>query len=179
MAKKNNVVIAYYADADTANKAAAQLKSWDKGDKDAKLGGIAVLTEEKGKLKTHKIGTRLEGKGAAWGTGIGVVAGVLSGGVTLIGGALVGAVAGTATGSLFHKGIGLSDDDKAGLEKKLKDGGAAVVTMAADADVEAAKTELNGFGGDVDNYKVSDDSEKKLDDAKDVPPPDSSDDDSK
>ena len=178
MAKKNNVVIAYFASADAADKAGAQLKAWDKDDKDVKLGGIAILTEENGKLKKHKVGTRDEGKGAAWGTAIGAVAGVLSGGVTLVGGALVGAVGGTATGSLFHKGIGLSDDDKAELEKKLKSGGAAVVTMVADADVEAAQTELNGAGGDVDNYKVPDDSAKKLDDAKDVPPPDTSDDDS-
>jgi uncharacterized membrane protein len=178
VAKKNNVVIAYFNDATTANNAAAQLKQWDKEDKEVKLGGIAILTEEDGKLKKHKVGTRDEGKGAAWGTAIGAVAGVLSGGVTLVGGALVGAVAGTATGSLFHKGIGLSDDDKAGLEKKLTEGGAAVVTMVADADVEAAQTELHGSGGDVENYKVPDDSAQKLDDAKDVPPPDSSDDDS-
>lgn len=177
MAKKNNVVIAYYADADTASNAAAQLKAWDKDTKDVKLGGIAILTEENGKLKTHKVGTRDTGKGAGWGTALGATMGVLSGGVTLIGGALAGAAAGGATGALFHKGIGLSDDDKTELEKKLTDGGAAVVTMVADADVKAAKTALHGSGGDVDNYKVPDDSAQKLDDAKDVPPPDTSDDD--
>ena len=178
MAKKNNVVIAYYASEGAAETAAAQLKSWDKDDKDLKLGGIAILTEKDGKLKKHKVGTRDAGKGAAWGTAIGAVAGVLSGGVTLIGGALVGAAAGGAGGALFHKGVGLSDADKTELETKLKGGGAAVVTMAGDADVEAVKTELNGSGGDVDNFKVPDDSAKKLDEAKDVPPPDTSDDDS-
>jgi uncharacterized membrane protein len=177
MAKKNNVVIAYYPDADKASDAADQLKSWDKDDKDVKLGGIAILTEEDGKLKTHKVGTRDAGKGAAWGTAIGATAAVLTGGATLVGGALVGAAGGGVVGALFHKGIGLSDDDKAGLEKKLKDGGAAVVTMTADADVKAAQTELNSLGGDVDSYKVPDDSVQKLDDVKDVPPPDTSDDD--
>ena len=177
MAKQNNVVIAYYADADTADSAASKLKAWDKDEKDLKLGGIGILTSEDGKLKTHKVGTRHTGSGAGWGTALGVTLGLLSGGVTLIGGALVGAAAGAATGALFHKGLGLSDDDKAGLEKKLADGGAAVVTMAGDADVEAVKAELAGAGGTVEDYKVSDDSAAKLDDATDVPAPDSSDDD--
>ena len=94
----------------------------------------------------------------------------------MIGGALVGAAAGGAGGALFHKGIGLSDADKTELETKLKDGGAAVVTMAGDADVEAVQAQLKGADGNVDNYKVPDDSAKKLDDAKDVPAPDTSDD---
>ena len=111
----------------------ADLKAWDKDNKDVKLGGIAILTWEDGKMKTRKVGTRDTKKGAGWGTALGVTAAILSGGVTLVGGALVGAAAGGATGALFHKGIGLSDDDKSQLEDKLKDGGAALVVMASDA----------------------------------------------
>lgn len=177
MAKKNNVVIAYFPGADKADAAASQLKAWDKDEKDLKLGGIGILTSEDGKLKTRKVGTRDTGAGAGWGTVLGATIGVLSGGVTLIGGALIGATAGAATGALFHKGLGLSDDDKANLEKKLADGGAAVVTMAGDADVEAVKAELNTVGGDVENYQVPDDSAAKLEEATDVPAPDESDDD--
>ena len=176
MAKKNNVVIAYFPGADKADAAASQLKAWDKDVKDVKLGGIGILTWQEGKLKTHRVGRRDTGKGAGWGTAIGATLGVLSGGVTLVGGALTGAAAGAVTGALFHQHRGLSDADKARLEDNLKKGGAAVVTMTADEDTAAAQAELKKLGGDVENYKVPDDAAQKLEEANDVPPPDTSDD---
>jgi uncharacterized membrane protein len=177
--KKNNVIIDYFDGADKAGDAADSLKDWDKGNKDVKIGGIAILTWEDGKMKTRKVGTRDTKKGAGWGTALGVTVGVLSGGVTLVGGALVGAAAGAATGAFFHKGLGLSDDDKSQLEEKLKSGGAALVVMATDDEVQATKTFLNGLNeGEVQDYQVPDDSAQKLEEATDVPPPDTSDDDS-
>ena len=122
------------------------------------------------------MGTREGHKGAGWGTALGATLGVLSGGVTLVGGALAGAAAGGATGSLFHRGLGLTDADKAGLEARLKQGGAALVTMTSDGDFPAVQSELNTLGGDISNYAVSDDSARKLEEATDVPPPDTSDD---
>ena len=177
--KKNNVIIDYFEGADKADDAADSLKLWDKDNKDVKLGGIAILTWEDDKIKTRKVGTRDTGKGAGWGTALGVAVGVLSGGVTLIGGALVGAAAGAVTGSLFHKGIGLSDADKSQLEDKLKSGGGALVVMAADDEVQATKAFLNNLNeGEVQDYQVPDDSAQKLEEATDVPPPDTTDDDS-
>ena len=176
--KNSNVIIDYFDGADKADDAADSLKEWDKEHKDVKLGGIAILTWQDGKMKTRKVGTRDTGKGAGWGTALGAVVGVLSGGVTLIGGALVGAAAGGATGAFFHKGVGLSDADKTQLEEKLKNGGAALVVMASDDEVQPTKDFLNGLNnGEVQDYQVPDDSAEKLEDAKDVPPPDESDDD--
>lgn len=109
---KNNLVVDYFVSADKADDAADALKAWDKGHKDIELGGIAVLTWRDGKMKTRKVGTRDTGKGAGWGTALGAVVGVLSGGVTLIGGALVGAAVGAVTGSFFHKGLGMTDADR-------------------------------------------------------------------
>ena len=140
--KKNNVIIDYFDGADKADDAADSLKAWDKGNKDVKLGGIAILTWQDGKMKTRKVGTRDTGKGAGWGTALGAAVGVLSGGVTLIGGALVGAAAGAATGSLFHKGLGLSDADKTKLEDHLKKGGAALVVMASDDESRRPRSSL-------------------------------------
>ncbi len=177
--KKNNVIIDYFKGADKAYDAADSLKLWDKGNKDIELGGIAILTWQDGKIHTLKAGTRDTGKGAGWGTVLGATVGVLSGGVTLIGGALVGAAAGAVTGAFFHKGVGLSDADKSQLEDKLKSGGAALVVMASDDEVQATKAFLNNLNeGEVQDYQVPDDSVKKLQDATDVPPPDTSDDDS-
>ena len=76
--KKNNVIIDYFEGADKADDAADSLKSWDKDNKDVKLGGIAILTWEDDKIKTRKVGTRDTGKGAGWGTALGVAVGVLS-----------------------------------------------------------------------------------------------------
>jgi uncharacterized membrane protein len=178
--KANNLIIDYFDGADKADDAADSLKAWDAGNKDIKLGGIAILTWQDGKMKTRKVGTRDTGKGAGWGTALGVTAGILSGGVTLIGGALVGAAAGAATGALFHKGLGMSDDDKAKLEKKLQDGGVALVVMATDDEAQATKKFLNTLNdGEVQDYQIPDDSEQKLEEASDVPAPDETDDDSK
>jgi uncharacterized membrane protein len=176
--KNSNVIIDYFEGADKADDAADSLKAWDKDNDNVKLGGIAILTWQDGKIKTRKVGTRATGKGAGWGTALGAAVGVLSGGVTLIGGALVGAAAGAVTGSLFHKGLGLTDDDKSQLEEKLRSGGAALVVMASDDELEATKQFLNGLNeGEVQDYQVPDDSAQKLDEATDVPPPDSTDND--
>ena len=176
--KNSNVIIDYFDGADKADDAADSLKAWDKGNDDVDLGGMAILTWQDGKMKTRKVGTRKTGAGAAWGTGLGAVAGVLSGGLTLIGGALVGAGLGAATGALFHEGLGLTDADKTQLEDKLKAGGAALVVMASDDEVQDTKAFLNGLNdGEVLDFQVPADSAQKLEEAKDVPPPDESDDD--
>jgi uncharacterized membrane protein len=176
--KNTNVIIDYFDGADKADDAADSLKIWDDATDSVKLGAIAILTWEDGKMKTRKVGIRKTGKGAGWGTALGAVVGVLSGGVTLIGGALVGAGLGAATGALFHQGLGLTDEDKTKLEEHLKNGGAALVAMASDDEVQATKAFLNNLNdGEVQDFQVPDDSAQKLDDAKDVPPPDESDDD--
>ena len=180
MAKDSNtnVIIDYFDGSDKADDAADSLKDWDRYNKDVDLGGIAILTWQEGKMKTRKVGTRKTGKGAGWGTALGVTVGVLTGGVTLIGGALVGAAAGGATGAFFHEGIGLTDADKSQLEDKLKKGGAALVVMASDNEIQATKAFLNSLNdGEVQDYQVPDASAQKLDDAKNVPAPDESDDD--
>ena len=51
--------------------------------------------------------------------------------------------------------------------------------MASDDEIQATKAFLNSLNdGEVQDFQVSDDSAQKLDDAKGVPPPDESDDDS-
>ena len=85
--KNTNVIIDYFDGADKVDDAADSLKAWDKDNDDVKLGGIAILTWEDGKMKTRKVGTRDTRKGAGWGTALCADVGVLTGGVTLIGGA--------------------------------------------------------------------------------------------
>jgi uncharacterized membrane protein len=169
MADKNDhVVIAQFPSADKADQAANQLKEWDKAEDAVKLGGIGILVYEEGKVKTRKVGRRATGKGAKWGTALGVVTGILSGGVTLIGGAVVGAASGAVLGSMFHKNIGLSDEDQQRLEDHLKGGGAAMVVMADEDEVESTKSELASLGGDVKDYAVPQETSEKVEETADV-----------
>jgi uncharacterized membrane protein len=165
MANKNrNLIIAYFPSEETAETAAQDLKQWDKKRDDVKLGGIGIITvNEKGKLKTRKVGARAGGTGAKWGTILGVTAGIFSGGVTVIGGAVVGLAAGSIAGALFHKHIGMDDDDKERLAQHLQDGGAALAVMADDDEVEPAKGELITLGGTVESYVVPDETVDEID----------------
>ena len=166
--KNRHVVIAYFADVAAASNAAAELKEWDKANDAVKLGGVGILHWEDGKIKTKKVGKRAVGKGAAWGTALGATLGILSGGVTLIGGALVGVTAGALTGALFHKGLGLSDTDKARLEEHLQKGGAAVVAMADEDEVAMTEAEFARLGGEPENYVVPAEQVAQLESATDA-----------
>ena len=77
------LVLALFADEAAADAAVDQIKAWDKASADVKLGAIGVLVkDDKGKIKTHKMGSRKTKGGAV----LGVLLGILSGGVTLLGG---------------------------------------------------------------------------------------------
>jgi uncharacterized membrane protein len=155
--KNKNLIIAYFSDVKAAKDAAEKLKHWDKNVDDIKLGGMGVVTlDKKGELKTHKVSERATGSGAKWGVALGAVAGIFSAGIGLVGGAVAGAAIGAVGGALFHKSLGMDDDDKARLEAHLQDGGAALVVMVDDYEVGPAKAELASLGGEVEHYAVSD-----------------------
>ena len=60
------LTLAFFENEAAADAAVAQIKQWDKASKDVKLGAIGVLVkDEKGKIKTHKLGSRKTGLGAA------------------------------------------------------------------------------------------------------------------
>ena len=169
MANKNrNLIIAYFLDKEAAEKAGKHVRDWDKNRGDIKLGGMGIITvDDKGKMKTHKVGARAGGTGAKWGTILGATAGILSGGVTLIGGVVVGLAVGSVAGALFHKKLGMDDEDRERLMEHLQDGGAAIVVMADDDEVEATKYELLSLGGEVENYIVPDETADELEAAAD------------
>jgi uncharacterized membrane protein/predicted flap endonuclease-1-like 5' DNA nuclease len=168
MANENkNLIVAYFDNAEAADDAAKQLKHWDKSESDIKLGGMGIVTFEDGELKTHKVGARAAGTGAKWGTilgatggattGVLALAGVLTGGLGLIPGAIAGLIVGTGAGALFHKKIGMTDSDRLRLEDHLKNGGAALAVMADAIEVEPTKNEIAGLGGKVEHYLLPDD----------------------
>ena len=70
----SNVVLAIFSDEAAADSAVESLKAWDKIDDDIKLNAVGVLVlDDKGKVKTHKVGSRSVQKGV----GIGIVVAVI------------------------------------------------------------------------------------------------------
>jgi len=143
------LVLALFESEDAADLAVNAIKHWDKASKDVKLGSIGVLVkDDKGKIKTHKLGARHTKTGVA----AGVLAAILSGGVSL----LSGVVLGGTIGALIHKGLGLSKDDLARIGGEL-DGGRAAVCILANADeAQAVSAKLVDFGGQSETHDVTD-----------------------
>ena len=155
MANKNDVlVVAYYQNIPTAGGAAQDLMDWDEASDDIKLGAIAVLgydprTDE---LKTNEVGQRNTRKGALWGTAIGATIGILTGGVALSPGLIIGAGTGAALGAVDHKDVAMSDEQAAEMKERLRHGAGAVAVMCDDFEVDATKAFLADLGGEVDGF---------------------------
>ena len=148
MAKKQ-LVLAFYANEDAADEAVEAIKKWDKASKEIKLGSIGVLVkDDKGKVKTHKLGARHTTTGAA----AGVLAAVLSGGVSLVGGVVLGSL----VGAFIHKGLGMSKEDLARIGGELDGGKAAVAVLAAADESAAVSAKLGELGGTVETHEVTD-----------------------
>jgi uncharacterized membrane protein len=164
----NHVIISYFPGSDDAERAAYALQAWDRANDDIKLGGIGLLIWQDGKVKTYKL-SRVEGrKGAKWGLVLGAVTGILSGGITLVGGAVVGAAAGAVGAKLFYQDLGLTDDDSARLEQRLGVGEVALVVMVSEDEVAPTQAVLADLGGDVDNYQVPEATMTQVEQATDV-----------
>ena len=148
MAKKQ-LVLAFFENEAAADKAVGELKAWDKANKDIKLGAIGVLVkDEKGKVKTNKLGSRRWGVGAV----LGAIAGVLTGGVTIVGGAILGGI----VGAFFHKGLGMSKEDLARIGGELDGGKAAVGVLVNDDEVASVTAKLTELGGKTEAHEVTD-----------------------
>lgn len=161
MAKQ--MVMAFFANEAEADAAVNAIKQWDKASKDIKLGAIGVLVkDDKGKIKTHKLGKRKTGTGAV----LFGLAAVLTGGATLLAGAVFGGI----VGSLFHKGLGLSKDDLARIDSDLNDGKAAVAIVAEPAEAAAVAAKLTELGGVSEVHEVSDEVVAEAETAAEVAP---------
>lgn len=155
MANKNDqMVVAYYDNAYAAEAAAEALKKWDKANDDIKLGAIGIITlnRENGEIEVKEIGERNTKKGALWGTAIGAGLGILTAGLALIPGLIIGAAVGAGAGAMDHKSLGMSDADRDALAEHLKHGGAALGVMCDDFEVEETAGKLAEEGGKTAEY---------------------------
>jgi hypothetical protein len=159
----NQLVLAFFGSELEADYAVEQLKGWDKASKEVKLGAIGVLVkDDKGKIKTHKLGARKTGGGAI----LGALAGVLTGGVSLVGGAVVGGI----LGAFFHKGLGMSKDDLVRIGGELDGGKAAVGVLAAADEAADVSAKLAELGGVPESHEVSDEAVEQVEVAAEAAP---------
>ena len=151
MASKQ-LVLALFEDEAAADVAAQALENWAQRTGRAKISATGVMVkDEKGKIKTHKLGhSRAAGGAVLFG-----LAALLTGGTAvglgLVGGTLVGA----GVGSLFHKGLKMSDEDKERLNQELDGGKAAVGVMVDPEEAGDVATELVALGGQTGTYEVT------------------------
>ncbi len=145
---ENQVVLGVFADEAAADAAVVSLKAWDKASDEVKLTSIGVLVlDEKGALKTNKMGTRSKAKGA----GIGLVLAIVAP-PTL----LAGVVGGAVLGAFHHKGLGMKTEDKARIGAELTGGKAAVGVLAKGDEADLIAAKLAELGGDVEAIDVTD-----------------------
>jgi len=157
------LVLAFFENEAAADQAVDAVKQWDKASKEIKLGAIGVLVkDEKGKIKTHKLGKRKTGGGAV----LGVLAAVLTGGISLLG----GAVAGGILGAFFHKGLGMSKDDLARINTELDGGKAAVGILAKPDEAAGVTAKLAELGGKPETHEVSDEAVEQAKEAAESKP---------
>ena len=145
---ENQVVLGVFADEAAADAAVESLKAWDKASDEVKLTSIGVLVlDEKGALKTNKMGSRSKAKGA----GIGLVLAIVAP-PTL----LAGVVGGAVLGAFHHKGLGMKTEDKARIGAELTGGKAAVGVLAKGDEADLIAGKLAELGGDVEAIDVTD-----------------------
>src|SRR3954468_24644070 len=135
------LVIAIFETEAAADEAAERLKVTRVVADDA----IAVLVlDERGELKTNKIGATSGGKGAAAGLVLGLLGPVGLG---------VGAVGGALVGKLHHKDLGLDDADRERLSAALRGGKAAIGVVADPDELVALESLLVSRGGTTEAHE--------------------------
>jgi hypothetical protein len=139
----DTVVLAIFETEDSADVAAEELKETGAAEGDA-IGILAL--NDKGELKTDKVGKRSTGKGAAIGaiaalcTPVGLVAGLVGGGLL---------------GSLHHKNLGLDKANRARLGSELEGGKAAVGVLVPVTEASYMADKLASMGGIPETHQVS------------------------
>jgi uncharacterized membrane protein len=156
MADKPQLVIAYFESEEVADGAARRLVTWARADPLARLAAAGVFVkDEHEQVETHKLGPREARRGAAVGLVLGGLAALVSGGVTLLQGVIVGGAGGGALGSLFHKGLGTTGDDVERIGSRLDGGRAAVGVLVPERQAPAVAEKLQELGGELESPEVT------------------------
>jgi len=159
MSDKGSLVLAIFENEAAAKSVADWLNEWQKtqGDlEDTKLQAMAILTaSEDGEIKSHRVGKHATSSGAKWGLAIGALAGLLTGGLTVIGGLAAGALLGGVGGRFVHKGLGIHEAELEELRDKLCSGRQALAEVVEEKRAQAVTAQLRDLGADTRLYRCS------------------------
>lgn len=148
MAKNQQLVLGFFESEAAANNAVTELKGFDKAVDGVKFDNIGVLVkDDKGKVKAKMDGPRRTGVGIL----LGALAAVLTGGLSLI----AGVVLGGALGHFVHKSLGMSKDDLARISKELDGGKAAVGVLVNENEAKAVTAWMETVGGKTETHQVA------------------------
>lgn len=145
MAEKKQVVLAVFDNEEAADKAVAALDGEDKITKHEAVG--VLVMDDKGKIKTHKMGAGSTGKGASIGLVLALLTPVGLG---------VGVVGGGIIGKLRRKGMKLTEEDRNRITTELKEGHAVVGVLAPPDKAVGVTTQLVNSGGRVESHETTD-----------------------
>jgi hypothetical protein len=138
------VVLALFEDEASADIAATSLKESGLAKKDA-IGVLAL--NDKGELKTEKVGKRSVGKGVGIGAAVALVTPV---------GLAAGLLGGGLAGTLHHKNLGISKAERERIGEELQGGKAAVGVLAPVEEADIVTEKLTELGGTAESHAVSD-----------------------
>jgi uncharacterized membrane protein len=155
MASNTHLVMAFFPSETAADDSAAVLKEWAKANRRVDLEAIGVLVKDQdGAVKTHKLGTRQAGKGIGVGSVLGLVAAIPTGGLSLVEGVALGGAGGAVVGSLFHRGLGLTNRDVTRIAGHLDAGHAALGVLVPERQTHAVSAQLAELGGEAEIHEV-------------------------
>lgn len=152
MNKNDHVIVALFEDKGEAAAAITRLKDWDRDTKEVKLGAIGLLHYEDGEVKAL-IDSQAE-QGLKIGAIVGIIAGIFTGGVGLVGGAAAGGLLGSVTGAFFSRSLNLNQEECNLLGLELQIGKAAVVVTLDEYELVPTRVTLENVGGVVKTYHV-------------------------
>ncbi len=150
--------LAFFTDEAAADSAALTLKESGVADSDAI--GVLVL-DPSGKLDVDKVGATSVAAGVGVGAALLVLGPLFLGfgaGAAIVGGG-VGMAGGAIGGSLHHKGLKLSDADKARVAAGLTSGKAAVGVLSPYEQAASIQAKLTELGGATSAHDVEDEAE--------------------
>ncbi len=155
MAKEpKQLVLGFFASEEAAKKAAQELEGFDRSVAGIKFDNVGILTKDKkGKVKAEMQGPRHTGAGLL----LGALAGVLTGGISILAGAVIGGV----LGHFVHKSLGLSKQDLTRISGELDGGRAAVGILVPESEAKAVTSWMEGVGGKPEAHTVAEDAEEQ------------------
>jgi hypothetical protein len=143
----HRMVLGIFPNEAAADVAVDALREWEKADNVVSRPIGVLVADEHGQIKEHKLGARAGKRGA----GIGLVLAIIAPPTML-----AGMVGGGVIGHFYHKGLGLTDADRARIAEELAGGKAAIgVLVEEDPEVAMISLKLTDLGGVAETHEIT------------------------